>query len=407
MSDELTQLRDFIKKSRADMIELEKLLTSIQAFAPENGGVGEYDKVEALTKWLKNNGLKNIERYEAPDSRAKNGVRPSIVVTIPGKSDEYSLWIMAHTDVVPAGDMNAWKSDPWTVVEKDGKLIGRGVEDDQQGLVSAVFAGLAFVKNGIVPSHTVKLLFMADEEVGSTYGIQYLIKQNLFSKKDLIIIPDGGDSKGETIEVAEKSIVWLKIHTVGLQSHGSLPNEGKNACLASADLLVRLNDLENYFNKRDDLFDPPYSTFQPTMRLQNVSGINIIPGDDVSCMDCRILPCYKLTEVLKEIRKRCDAVEEKYGVKITYETPQKEESPATPVDAPVVLKLISALKKTHGITARTIGIGGGTVGAYLRNVGIDAAVWCTIDDTCHKPNEYCIVDNLIADAETMAVLMLD
>ncbi len=407
MADELKQLSDFIKKSRKDMIALEKLLTSIPALAPENGGNGEWDKVAALTKWLKDNGFTNIERYEAPDERAKNGVRPSLIVTIPGKSDDYSLWIMSHTDVVPAGDMTAWKSDPWKVIEKDGKLIGRGVEDDQQGLVSSVFAALSLVKNGIVPAHTVKLLFAADEEVGSKYGIQYLIKQNLFRKQDFVIIPDGGDSKGETIEIAEKSILWLKVHTVGLQSHGSVPNKGKNACLAAADLMLRLNDLENFYNKRDNLFDPPNSTFQPTMHLQNVSGINIIPGDDVSCLDCRILPCYKLSEVLKEVRSRCDAVEKKYGVKITYETPQKEESPAPPADSPVVKKLSAAVKKTRGIATRTIGIGGGTVGGYLREIGIDSAVWCTIDESCHTPNEYCIIDNIIADAETMAALMLD
>ncbi len=301
-----------------------------------------------------------------------------------------------------------WKTDPWKVVEKDGKLYGRGVEDNQQGLVSAVFAALSFVKLGIKPAHTVKLLFMADEEVGSGYGIQYLLKhENLFRKEDVILIPDGGDAKGETIEIAEKNILWLRIHTMGKQSHGSRPDEGRNACLAACDLALRLHDLENVFSKHDDLFAPDYSTFSPTMSLANVQGINIIPGDDVFYMDCRILPCYKLADVLREVQKRCDDVEKKYSVKIEYETPQAEESPATPVDAPVVVMLSEALKKVHGITARTIGIGGGTVGAYLRSRGYNAAVWSTMDETAHSPNEYCIIDNIIADAQTLSSLMLE
>lgn len=409
MSDQLTMLRDFVKNSRQDMVDLEISLTAIQALAPENGGNGEYDKAEFLISWLKEKGFTNIERFDAPDSRAKNGIRPSIVVTIPGKSDEYTLWIMAHTDVVPVGEISSWNSDPWKVVEKDGKLIGRGVEDNQQGLVSAAFAALSFIKCGVTPSHTVKLLFIADEEVGSKYGIQYLLKNhNLFRKQDLILIPDGGDDKGETIEIAEKNIVWLKFHTVGAQSHGSLPNHGKNACLAAADLMLRINNLENVFNKQDPMFDPPYSTFQPTMHNANVTSVNIIPGDDVSFADCRILPCYTIEEVLKEIKEICNLVENKYGVKIEFETPQAEQSPATPADSPIVTKLSAALKKVHGITARTVGIGGGTVGAYLRSAGyLNAAVWSTLEETCHTPNEYCVIKNIVADSETMVALMLD
>ena len=384
---DLPKIREFIKNSRKEMIDLQTLLTSIPAIAPESGGEGEYDKAQALLKWLKDNGFTNIQVLNAEDKRAKNGVRPNIIVTIPGESDEYALWIMAHMDVVPPGDLKAWNSDPYKVIEKDGKLIGRGVEDNQQGLVSAVFAALALMKNGVKPSHTVKLVFMADEECGSVYGMHYLIKEHgdMFRKQDLYLIPDGGDPKGETIEVAEKNLVWLRFHTIGLQSHGSLPNKGHNAALAASDLMLRINDLENVYNEQDNLFDPPYSTFQPTMRLANVSSINIIPGEDVSCCDCRILPRYNVEEILKEVRNRCDIVEKKYSVKIEIETRQKEQSPSTPVTAPIVQKLSKVLKEVHGVTARTIGIGGGTVGAILRCAGCDAAIWSSLDEVCHSP----------------------
>ena len=48
------------------------------------------------------------------------------------------------------------------VVQKDGKLVGRGVEDDQQGLVSQTFAALYYLENDIKPEHTIKLLFAAE-----------------------------------------------------------------------------------------------------------------------------------------------------------------------------------------------------------------------------------------------------
>ena len=162
--------------------------------------------------------------------------------------------------------------------------------------------------------------------------------------------------------------------------------------------------MKNVFNKNDPLFDPPYSTFEPTMQLQNVAGINMIPGDDVFCADCRINPCYSLEQVREELKKRVLAVEEKYGVKIEVSEAQAEESLPTPLDAPVVLKLKEAIKAVHGIEAKTIGIGGGTVAAGLRNLGFNAVVWSTMDELAHQPNEYALIKNIGIDALTIAYM---
>ncbi|WP_407425397.1 M20 family metallo-hydrolase [Treponema sp.] len=406
----LDTLKETLADLRPQMIELERVLSSIPAIAPESGGDGESKKCAALEKWLIEAGFSKsqMEHFDAPDKRVTSGIRPNVVLTIPGKSDDYSIWVMAHMDVVPPGDLKLWKSDPYMVQydEKSDKLIGRGVEDNQQGLVSGVMAALSLLKNKVTPEHTVKLLFMADEEFGSEYGIKYLLREHgeIFKNHDLILIPDGGDAKGETIEVAEKNILWLRLHTIGQQSHGSMPDKGKNAHLASCDLALRLNDLENFFSEKDDLFSPNYSTFQPTKKEANVQTVNIIPGDDVFYMDCRILPRYSLEEVRAEVAKRVSEIEEKYGVKIEVTEPQAQQSPATPVTAPVVQKLKEAIKTAHEIEARPIGIGGGTVGAELRNCGYNAAIWSTMDEVCHQPNEYCYVRNIIADAETLCAL---
>ncbi len=406
MSQEFEVLKSYIESHTKEMVELETLLTSIPALAPENGGDGESEKCAALEKWLIAHGIKNIEHFDAPDSRVSSGVRPNMVATIPGNKDDYAIWVCAHLDVVPTGEISLWSTDPWTVVEKDGKIYGRGVEDNQQGLVSGVFAALAYAGQHILPEHAIKLLFMADEEYGSVYGMQYLVEHHLdmFGRNDRILIPDGGDSKGECIEIAEKNIFWLKFHTVGKQSHGSRPDLGRNAMLASCDLALRINDLENFFNKKDDLFDPPYSTFQPTMQSANVTTVNIIPGDDVFYADCRINPCYTLDEVRSEIKKRMHSVEEKYGVQIEMSEVQSGCSLPTSQDAPVVKDLMSAIKNVHGISAHCIGVGGGTVGAYLRNNGLACVVWSTMDELAHQPNEYAVIENIVIDAKTIAYM---
>lgn len=404
--EEFDALKDFLESSGKDMVELERLLTSRPALAPESGGDGELEKLSALEEYLKKNGITRLERYDAKDSRVSGGIRPNLVATIPGNRDDYSIWLCAHLDVVPTGAMKLWESDPWTLLEKDGKIYGRGVEDNQQGLVSAVFAAFAFVKQHIIPEHTIKLLFMADEECGSAYGMQYLVREHLdiFGKDDRILIPDGGDSNGETIEIAEKNIFWLRFRTVGKQAHGSRPDQGRNAALAACELALKVNAMEQVFDKENPLFDPPRSTFQPTMREANVSSVNIIPGEDVMYADCRINPCYSLDEVRKEISKRVRDVEDKYSVKIEVSEVQAESSRPTPQDAPIVKDLADALKAVHGIEARCVGIGGGTVGAYLRNAGLDCVVWSSLDETAHQPNEYAIISNIIKDAETIAYM---
>lgn len=406
----MQKLFDYVKNAAADMVALETLLTSHPALAPENGGQGEIEKARALVEWLKSQGVQDsqIQEYDAPDSRVESKIRPNVVVTVPGESDDYAIWVMTHLDVVPVGELKLWNTDPWKVVEKDGKLYGRGVEDNQQGLVSGVFAALAFIKNGIKPAHTVKLLFMADEEVGSKYGMMWLLHNTgIFRKNDIYLIPDGGDPAGETIEVAEKNILWLKVHVKGLQCHGSRPDQGNNACTAACELSLSLHRLEKHFDKKNSLFEPDYSTFQPTMRYGNVAGVNIIPGEDTFCMDCRILPCYSLNQVLEQVELCCAEIEKKYGVEVCYETLQMSESPATPVDSPVVKKLARAIKSVHGLDARTIGIGGGTVGAELRREGIPCVVWSTMDECAHMPNEYCIIENIQKDAETLVALFAD
>jgi succinyl-diaminopimelate desuccinylase len=298
---------------------------------------------------------------------------------------------------------------------QDDKLIGRGVEDNQQGLVSSVIASLALLENGVKPARTVKLLFAADEECGSAYGINALLEldknaaaeKRLFHSGDVALIPDGGDSKGETIEIAEKNIMWLKFITRGLQAHGSRPDEGNNAFLAACDLALSLRvALHEKFGARNALFAPPYSTFEPTKKEANVPNVNTIPGEDVFCMDMRILPQYKNADVLAEVDRVKKTIEDKYRLNIEVVAIQNHESAATDADSPFIKTLSDTIRDTLGCTPRLIGIGGGTVGASLRNCGIDCAVWSPLDDTAHQPNEYALIKNILAGAQVMAALMV-
>ncbi len=407
--NEITPVFDTLKSYREDIIRIQTDLTAIPALGPENGGDGEAKKSEHIKSLLEDIGYDNMQEINAPDDRVPAGYRPNLLVTIKGKSDQKTIWIMSHMDVVPPGDLSLWKTDPYKVVEKDGILYGRGVEDNHQGFVSSYLAVKALRERNITPEYDVGLAIVADEEMGSGYGIDYVLEhhKDAFRPQDLIVIPDAGNPDGTMIEVAEKSILWVKCETQGKQTHGSTPEKGINAHNAAAHFIVKMNELYKLYDKNDPLFDPPISTFEPTKKENNVPNINTIPGEDIVYFDCRILPDYTVEEVQKQMRRWADDIEKQFGVTMKFSYPQLMRAPApTPPDAPVALALKRAVKDVMGRDAKTMGIGGGTVAAYFRQVDLPAVCWATIDDTAHEPNESCRIDNVINDACVFVHLFL-
>jgi succinyl-diaminopimelate desuccinylase len=407
MSDR-DKLFGLIDGGREMAIELEREMCARPAVSPVSGGEGELDKALYIEDFLRKRGVADIVRIDAPSPDAKGGVRPNVIATIPGKNDEARFWVISHLDVVPPGDLSLWSGSPWRLAVDGDVLTGRGVEDNQHGICSSVIAALAFVETGIMPERTIKLLFAADEENGSEYGIGYLMQNNpsLFRPGDMALIPDAGNAEGSEIEIAEKNLLWLKITVEGKQAHGSRPDLGVNAHRVQAELVCALQSLYDLFNATDSLFDPSYSSFEPTKIEANVPNINTIPGSGTFYLDCRVLPRYPLGDVLLAAGSIFGAAEKKHGGTIRFHVEQMQESPATQADSPLVKRLSKSIGSVLGVTPKLIGIGGGTVAAYLRRAGIDSAVWSKLGDNAHKVNESALVSNILAEAKVMADILL-
>jgi succinyl-diaminopimelate desuccinylase len=398
-----------IQGYRDEAIALEQKLAAIPAISPKSGGKGELAKCRAVEEILRGIGLTQLERIDAPDPEAEGGVRPNLIARIPGAAHDRTVWIMSHLDVVPEGDLKKWDSPPFEVRVDGDKVFGRGVEDNQQGIVASILAAKALLETKTVPAFDVALLFVADEETGSVFGIQYMLKKNkdLFRPQDIVIVPDGGLPDGSMVEVAEKGILWLKIVTQGKQCHGSTPEKGINAHVAGAHTIVKLRSLYKKFGARNEVFDPPISTFEPTKKEANVPNVNTIPGEDVFYVDCRVLPEYDIGKVLRRVKTICGQTDRKLGTKTTMEIVQRDNAaPPTASDALVVTSLQKAIKKVYSVDAKPMGIGGGTVAAHLRRGGAPAAVWARMDETMHGPNEYALLSNILGDARVMAHVML-
>ncbi len=402
ISARLDGYRDLVVKLQTD-------LTAIPAISPKSGGRGEAKKTAYVREYLASLGGWELESRDAPDPEAEGGTRPNLIARIPGRDASRTLWIMSHVDVVPPGEASKWTSPPWEARVDGDRIYGRGVEDNQQGMVSSMILAKALVEEGVTPHFNVALLFVADEEVGSTFGIQHIVKHdNPFSPEDLVVVPDGGEPDGSMIEVAEKAIMWTRFHVIGKMTHGSTPGRGINATRAAAHLITLLDGLYQDFPEKQDVFDPPISTFEPTKREPNVENVNTVPGEDAFFMDARILPAYSVDEVKERMRSYCDRIEERFGVKVEMEHPMLQAAaPPTDPDSPVVHALMPAIEHVYGVKARPMGIGGGTVAAYIRQAGIPAVVWARMDETMHGFDEYVLIPNIIGDAKVFAFVALD
>ncbi|ASI14091.1 succinyl-diaminopimelate desuccinylase [Candidatus Mancarchaeum acidiphilum] len=398
----IDSINNKINSYKDEMISSLSELVGMPAISPEIGGKGELERAGWITEFLKGIGVTEIKRYDYTDTTG--ATRPNIVSKV--GTNKRTIWILCHMDTVAAGDLSLWKQDPFKAYVEDGKIYGRGTNDNGQSLIATLYAAKAIIELKVNLQYNFGMVFVADEEIGSHYGAERLAKEGIFGSDDMMLVPDWGVPTGDKIEIAEKSILWIKVTASGKQVHASTPEDGVNAYKLAVKFLNDLDDqLHSKYNVKDERFDYPVSSFEMTKHDKNVDSINIIPGKDVSYIDCRVLPNYKLDEVIADMK----ALAEKHSKKgkINIEVFNREDA-AKPTDAnsEIVQLLSKRINQIRKISVSTVGIGGGTVAKYFRDNGVPVAVWSTEDDVAHQPNEYSVIDALVSDSKVFASLVL-
>ncbi|MDO5861950.1 MAG: M20/M25/M40 family metallo-hydrolase, partial [Thermoplasmata archaeon] len=120
-----------------EMIETMIGMVRYPALAPVNGGRGEGEKADYLMSKLV--GFDSVERIDVPDDTDPTVMRPNILARKNGRK-KGTVWIVAHIDVVPAGDPELWDTPPFEGVYRDGRVYGRGTEDNGPSVISSMFA---------------------------------------------------------------------------------------------------------------------------------------------------------------------------------------------------------------------------------------------------------------------------
>lgn len=365
------------------------------------------------------------------------------------------IGIVGHLDVVPARMEDGWNSDPFTMVEKDGILYGRGVSDDKGAVAASMIALKVLVDSGVKLNKRIRLIMGTNEETGSR-GLAYYVRYE--GSVDYGFTPDGDfpaihgekgimsgtiqsrstnliDIKGGTAHnivcsscyavvrknsystkklddyfnnlsipytVEDQGDDTVKITVKGKAAHASTPQKGINAI---SHLLVGLQSAG---------FQDPFTRFYCSRigTATDGSGLNGACSDEygaltlnngvISMKDGVVTGSidirFPVTMTGRQVIKQMDGRLENEDGAVKLET--DAEPLFFPVDSPLVACLSSAYEEVTGDHEhKPMVIGGGT---YAKGIDNTIAFGCAFPDKdyhIHDANEWVTVDELLLQAE--------
>jgi acetylornithine deacetylase len=341
----------------------------------------------------------SAERSWDADKRKAN-----LFATI-GRDDKPGIVLSGHTDVVPVDGQN-WTSDPFKLVEKDGKLIGRGASD-MKGFIGVVLAKTPdFIKRQ--PKTPIHLAFTYDEEVGCL-GVRTLIAE--LAKRP--VRPRAcvvGEPTLMKPVIGHKGKQSVRCHVHGLECHSALAHQGVNAVEAAAELVAYLKSMARRFRDQgpfDPDYSPPYTTVH-TGKIQGGTALNIVPKDCSFDFEFRYLPSEDPEALLGEVRRFAaeKLLPEMQAISAAAGFDFQSLSAMAGLDMSTedeVTRLVMQLSGANG----TGKVSFGTEGGLYQEFGIPTIVCGPGSiEQAHKPDEWIEIEQLVA-AERFMDRLLD
>jgi acetylornithine deacetylase len=231
----------------------------------------------------------------------ETGEKSSLFATI-GPVDVAGIGLSGHTDVVPV-DGQDWESDPFAMIEKDGKLFGRGT-CDMKGFLACVLAKVPdYVAKPLkTPIH---IVFSYDEEVGCT-GVRPMIAEmgEQIVKPKMVVV---GEPTSMSVVDAHKGPVRWSVDVTGRPAHSSLAPLGVNSIAAASALITELGRIEEELKTApyDERFMPPYTTLQVT-EITGGNASNIVPEHTWFGWEIRAMPGVDPDAIEARLRAKAD-----------------------------------------------------------------------------------------------------
>ena len=294
-----------------------------------------------------------------------------------------------HTDVVPAGDENAWNTKPFEPTIKDGYLYGRGAADMKGGLASMVTATEKFIKEN--PNHKGRIAFLitSDEEgvaVNGTVKVMDYLKANE-QNIDYCLLgePSSTSSTGDVIKNGRRGSLNGVLKINGKQGHVAYPHLAKNPIHLVSPALDDLCNQE--WDNGNDYF--PATSFQISNMHSGDGVTNVIPGDAQVKFNFRYS-----TETNKEnLQKKVHEILDLHNLDYSIEWSHSGYPFLTP-KGELVSACIEAIKKTKGIDTELSTSGGTSDGRFIAQEGTQVVELGPVNATIHQINESVLVQDL-------------
>ena len=319
--------------------------------------------------------------------------RPNVVGVIDTARPGPALMFCGHTDTVGVAGM----PDPFTPVERDGRLYGRGAQDMKSGVAAMIDAARIVARDGL---HAGRLVIAAvvDEE-HSSIGADALVQT---WRADAAVVTEPTDL---AVVVGHKGFAWVEIEVAGRAAHGSRPLEGQDAILRLGRVLERLEALDRTLQAR-----PPHPLVGTgSLHASMVAGgreWSSYPDRAVLQMERRTLPSESETCALEEVREilrhlASDDPTFHASARDVFSRPAYEVSGDHALPGAVA----AAVAHVTGVRARTGGASFWTDAAVLAQAGIPAVLFGPGGAGLHSTEEYVNVGDVVICRDALVELV--
>ena len=218
-----------------------------------------------------------------------------------------------HTDVVPPGPLEDWRSDPFTPFERDGRLYGRGAADMKSSLAAFTVAAEAFAQERPAHSGSIALLITSDEEGPSVDGTVRVVERLKAQGEqiDYCIVgePSSVIALGDMIKNGRRGSLSGRLTVRGVQGHVAYPHLARNPIHALAPALAEL--AAAVWDEGNEYFPP--TTWQASNIHAGTGVGNVIPGSLELDFNFR----FSTASTERSLRERLEALLRRHGIDYT------------------------------------------------------------------------------------------
>ena len=306
-------------------------------------------------------------------------------------SGEPLFVFLGHTDVVPAGPIGHWDSDPFYPEIRDGYLYGRGAADMKSGVAAFTIALQDFIEGN--PDHpgTIAMLLTSDEEGDAIHGsrrvVDHLEARKQHIKWCLVGEPSAEKQLGDTIKNGRRGSLNATLKVLGTQGHIAYPELADNPIHK---LLPALQALCTHSWDNGNAHYPPTS-FQISNIKAGEGVPNVIPGTVQIQYNYR----FSTASTAAALKKKCEDILEQHDLDYEVEWTLSGE-PFLTAEGELLDAVCEAVKSVTGITPNCSTGGGTSDGRFIAPGGAEVVELGVVNASMHKLNEHVSVDELTA-----------